>query len=319
MEFVKKHVIFDHAKSRYVNKNKERRIIMLKLGIMTDQVSMDFEKALMAIKEYGLEYIEIHSLWDKNIEELTDDEISSAKKLVCKYGLKVSNIASTCFLQCPLRDSNEIKIKSFGDHFINIFGDYKKHLDFFQHCIKLSEIFETNKLRIFGFRKLEPVTDDKIDLIADKLKKPVNIAKKSGITLVLENCPWTYLANGALISKVINKINSIYLRALWDPGNSYFSGVEPYPDDYLNVKDLLGHIHIKDYNRLNKKHTVIFGEGDINYQGLLSSLVKSDFQDVLSLEPGHKDKIGGRIESCRKCVIRLRDVLKKFNVSPDSA
>ena len=209
-------------------------------------------------------------------------------------------------------DNNEIKIKSFCDHFITISGDYKQHLDYFQHCIKLCEIFETDKLRIFGFRKLEPFTDDTIDLIVEKFKKPVDIAKKAGITLVLENCPWTYLPNGALTSKVINKINSKYLRALWDPGNAYVSGFEPYPDDYLNIKDLLGHIHMKDFKRLNKKDTVIIGEGDINYQGLLSSLVKSNFQDVLSLEPEHKDQITGSVEYCRQCIIEVRDILKRI-------
>jgi len=285
---------------------------MLKLGIITDQVSMDFEKALKAIKEYGLEYIDIHALWGKNIEELTNDEITAAKKLISKYGLKVSNIGSTCFLQCHLRDNNEIKIKSFSDHFITIFGDYKQHLDYFQHCIKLCEIFKADTLRIFGFRKLEPFTDNTINLVTEKFIEPVAIAKKAGITLVLENCPWTYLPSGALVSKVINKINSIHLRALWDPGNAYHSGVEPYPDDYLHVKDLLGHIHMKDFKCLNKKDTVIIGEGDINYQGLLSSLVKSNFQDVLSLEPEYKDKIMGSIESCRRCVVEVRDILKRI-------
>ena len=110
---------------------------MLKLGIITDQVSMDFEKALKAIKEYGLEYIDIHALWGKNIEELTNDEITVAKKLISKYKLKVSNIGSTCFLQCHLRDNNKNEIKSFSDHFITIFGDYKQHLEY-----SLDDIFE---------------------------------------------------------------------------------------------------------------------------------------------------------------------------------
>ena len=43
---------------------------MFKIGIITDQVSMDFEEALQIIKEFGVRYIEIHSLWNKTIEEL---------------------------------------------------------------------------------------------------------------------------------------------------------------------------------------------------------------------------------------------------------
>ena len=33
------------------------KLLMFKLRIINDQVSMDFEKTLKAIKEYGLEYL----------------------------------------------------------------------------------------------------------------------------------------------------------------------------------------------------------------------------------------------------------------------
>ena len=44
---------------------------MFKVGIITDQVSMDFEYALKIIEELGIKYIEIHSLWNKTIEDIT--------------------------------------------------------------------------------------------------------------------------------------------------------------------------------------------------------------------------------------------------------
>ena len=53
---------------------------MFQLGIITDQISMDFEKSLKFIKNLGVSYVEIHSLWDKNIEELDRGEINLVKK-----------------------------------------------------------------------------------------------------------------------------------------------------------------------------------------------------------------------------------------------
>ena len=53
-------------------------------------------------------------------------------------------------------------------------------------------------------------------------------------------------------------------------------------------------------------------EGDINYQGLLSDLAKNNFKGVLSLEPEHEDEIKGSIESCRRCVVEVRDILKRI-------
>jgi len=82
----------------YLYSKSLRRIKMFKLGLITDQVSMDFEAALKVIKELGLRYIEIHALWNKNIEELDEREISEAKRLIDKYELEVSIISSTLFL-----------------------------------------------------------------------------------------------------------------------------------------------------------------------------------------------------------------------------
>ena len=46
---------------------------MYKIGTITDQVSMDFEEALFSVREQ-FEYVEIHSLWNKTVEDLSDDE-----------------------------------------------------------------------------------------------------------------------------------------------------------------------------------------------------------------------------------------------------
>jgi len=122
---------------------------MFKIGIITDQISMDFEKALQVIKGFNVRYIEIHSLWNKTVEELTRKEATRAQKLVKKFGFTVSNISSTLFLMCPLQE-HEKKLKTFDEHFITKIGNYKEHLKALEYCIELCRIFGTDKIRIFG-------------------------------------------------------------------------------------------------------------------------------------------------------------------------
>jgi len=263
---------------------------MFNLGVITDQISMDLEKSLKFIKNLGVEYAELHSMWDKNIEELNKDEINSAKKLLKKYQLKVSNISSTVFLQCSLSDKNK-KFEKLTDYFISISGDYSFHLKNLEHCMELAEEFDTNKVRIFGFEVDGGISKDQIvGIVTERVAEPVKLAEKKGIVLILENCPFTYMDESILVKKVIENIGSKNLRALWDPGNLMrvdSKSLIPFPDEYNIIKDYISHIHIKDVTvkgSEKEKRIVPLGTGDVNYDGILKSLKEDEFKGILSLE-----------------------------------
>jgi len=283
---------------------------MYKIGTITDQVSMDFEHALNFIKELGLEYVEIHALWNKNIEELTDDEVAEAKRLLNKYGLKVSIISSTLFLQCHLLESDK-KFGPIDDYFITIAGDYDDHIKALQRCIELCEIFDTDKLRSFGFIKEGHLDDDDaVQKIKEKLQKPIEMVEKAGLMLLLENCPHTYLQFGALTKRAIEQIDSKNFRALWDPANALRSGGSPYPEDYRHIKKYIVHVHAKDVSLEGGVHMVPLGEGIIDYNGILKSLKKDGFNGVISLEPEFVDRVGGRPEGLRKSLDGIKGILE---------
>ncbi len=288
---------------------------MFKIGIITDQVSMDFEEALQIIKEFGVRYIEIHSLWNKTIEELTEEEANQAQKLVKKFGFTVSNISSTLFLMCPLQEHKK-ELKIFDEHFITKIGNYEEHLKALEYCIELCRLFGTDKIRIFGFRKEEDLDKDTaIKLIVEKLRQPVELAEKRKITLILENCPHTYLETGSLTKQVIQKINSKSLKALWDPGNAFRSGKAPYPDDYNNIKSYISHIHLKDFVITDSIYQpVAIGKGNINYRDIIRNLIVDNYEGVISLEPEYKDETGGGAESTKQCLTGMKQIINSLNI-----
>jgi len=60
-----------------------------KLSVITDEISQDLGHALeIASKEFGLNYVELRGLWNKNIINLDEKETAkyggSCKNLVCK-------------------------------------------------------------------------------------------------------------------------------------------------------------------------------------------------------------------------------------------
>jgi len=288
---------------------------MLQLGMITDQVSMDLEYALRVIEELGIDYVEIHSLWNKTIENLSVAEARQAEKMIRKHGLEVSNISATLFLMCHLKRS-EAEVVSFDDYFITKRGDYREHLKALEYCIELCEIFATDKIRIFGFRKEDPLDKETaVEMISEKLRDPVELAEKAGVTLILENCPHTYLRAGWQTGQVIERINSKNLKALWDPGNAFRIGTIPYPDDYEKIRKYVAHIHAKDLARENSGYQpVLLGEGEIDYKEIIRKLVDDSYEGVISLEPEYEAKTGGRVESSKQSVIRIREILGSLDI-----
>jgi len=74
----------------------------MKKAIITNQIDMDFDKAAFLAHEWGFQYLEIHSLWGKTIEDLTHDEVDRMAQIINKYHFRVSCLSSTLFLMCPL-------------------------------------------------------------------------------------------------------------------------------------------------------------------------------------------------------------------------
>lgn len=276
---------------------------------------MDFEEALKTVKGLGLKYIEIHALWNKNIENLTNEEIAKAKTLVKNYDLNVSIISSTLFLQCPIYEE-DIEFDAFDDYFLTLYGDYNVHLKALQKCIMLCEEFNTNKIRIFGFRKKKEIEETMmLDMISKKLMEPLKYAEKAGVELVLENCPHTYIQSGSLSKRIIESLGSKHIRALWDPGNAYRRGFTPYPDGYNTIKTYISHMHAKNYSSSDSDLPVPFDEGIINYKNILQSLINDGYEGIVSLEPEYISEKGGRIGSNKKCFAGYTQIMKELSVS----
>ena len=53
--------------------------------------------AEIATKDFGLHWIELRSMWNKNITDLDAKEIAESKRILEKYQLRVTDIASPLF------------------------------------------------------------------------------------------------------------------------------------------------------------------------------------------------------------------------------
>jgi len=271
----------------------------MKRCIITDQVNSDFEEALKKCRKLGYPYIEIHSIWGKTVEQLSEEDAHHAYELIQKYEMQVVVLASTLFLMTPLRDQDSLR--KFDPAYPVFTGTYAEHVAALEHTLKIAKIMGCANIRVFSFRSPENRIvigdDDDQFLIIDRFRTPVKMAENAGVTLLLENCPYCHLPKGTMTKRITDHFQSPHFKLLWDPANSYQSVKDRIPRKYLNatleeemrsIFKSIGHIHIKDLkyvlHEIKPFKPSILGQGDIAYKEILQILKDGDYHGFCSLE-----------------------------------
>ena len=268
----------------------------MKLGVITNGISRDLEYALQAMNKAGLKYAELQFLWDKEVGDQTPEEIQKIKNLVAQYQVEVSCVSRHNFAGLPVM---EIEPED---------TIYKEHIAGLGRCIHIAQELGTNLVRIMSCRKEMIIfgANGAEEWVAstgawDKLLKlmeaPVKLAEAEGVTLVVETGNNAMITSGVLAKKLIDDLGSKHLKILWDIPNTMYCTEVPYPDAYEEIKDYIGHIHLKDCQVDISRATVRFcrlGEGDVApyLEGIANALLRDNYQGSISLESVYRPDNG---------------------------
>jgi len=280
-----------------------------RVSVINDEITQDFGHACeVAAREFGMGWIELRSMWKKNIVALDEKEVAEARRILEKYQLRVTDIASPLFkVDWPgAPRSKYSEGKSFGADF-----DWKQQDEVLERAIAMARAFQTDRVRCFDFWRL----DDQAPYRAamnDKLRQAADQAGRQGITLILENESACNTATGAEAAKVLDAVKSPHLMLNWDPGNAAASGEVAYPDGYnLLPKERIGHCHCKDAVKKGKGYDwAPMGGGIIDWLGQFKALKRDGYHYAVSLET-HWDG-GGTPEQCsRKSWAGMKKLLQQ--------
>ncbi len=103
-----------------------------------------------------LGWIELRSMWGKNTMDLSDAEIAEAKKILAKYDLQVTDIASPLF-KTDWPGAPRSPYGSKGDMHGAAEVDFKQQDELLERSISLAKQFNTGKVRCFDFWRLDDV------------------------------------------------------------------------------------------------------------------------------------------------------------------
>ncbi len=283
-----------------------------KLGIITDEVTQDFARALAFLSSYSLHYCELRELWNKNLMNLSQEQLDRAKALIAKHRLKVSDLGSPLYKynlpEMPAQPNEK------RDTFQANFTDQDTE-DLLHRSFEMARFFGTDKVRIFSYWRVED-PEKAYPHVRARLAKAAEAAAKERIVLVIENEPSCNIGTGKELGRILREVNSPYLRGNWDPANAVMLGEVPYPNGYREVRGMFAHMHVKDVKKDPKTGKLSWapvGGGFIDWVGQFKALRADEYTGTMSLETHYRRPDGNTLESTRESLEGLLKILREVS------
>jgi L-ribulose-5-phosphate 3-epimerase len=281
-----------------------------KISVITDEISPDFAHACeVASQQFGMQWVEIRTLWNKNAIDLDAKEIADAVDILNKQNLRVTDIASPLF-KVDWPGAPKSKYSPKHDAF-NANLTYDQQGEVLDRCIELARKFNTHRLRCFDFWRLDDQTRYRKE-INEVLQKTAEKTEKNKLILVLENEFECNTATGAEAAQTLAGVPSRNLMLNWDPANAARVGEIAYPDGYkLLPKHRIGHCHVKDVAKTeNGNQWAAMGKGIIDWPGQFAALQRDGYHQAVSLET-HWHGAGTPEASSIECWVGMKEALEK--------
>jgi sugar phosphate isomerase/epimerase len=239
---------------------------MWTLSGFADEIGPDLNDQLEVVADLGLSYIELRSVWDVNVLDLSDAQRAEVAAALADRGIRVSSIGS------PIGK-------------IAITDDFAPHLDRMRHCVEVAQEFEAPYIRLFSF--FMPAGGnpaDHRDEVMHRMSALAEIGGAAGIAMVHENEKEIYGDIPARCLDIVQTVDNEHLQIAWDAANFVQCGVRPFSQGYTMLRPHLTYVQIKD--ALLAEGTVVpAGAGDGEVRETIRALREDGFDGFFSLEP----------------------------------
>jgi L-ribulose-5-phosphate 3-epimerase len=283
-----------------------------RVAVISDEITQDFGRACeVAAREFGMDWIELRGMWNKNLLKLDSKEVNEARRILEKNKLRVTDIASPLF-KVDWPGAPKSKYSPKRDQF-NADFTYEQQDEVLERSIELAKAFNTDRVRFFDFWRLDDQAPYRA-AINDKLREAAEKAAKKDVILVLENEGACNTATAAEAARVLKAASSRNLLLNWDPGNAAERDEKPFPDGYnLLPKERIGHCHCKDTVKKPDGSGYVWaamGQGIIDWTGQFKALKRDGYHFAVSLET-HWRGAGTPEESTRQSWVGMKKELQQ--------
>ncbi|MGB2960494.1 MAG: sugar phosphate isomerase/epimerase family protein [Bacteroidota bacterium] len=262
----------------------------ISLGIVSDEISNDFEEAVGHGLSWGISQYEIRVLRSGRVPDVEEEEFKKVIQTAREKGVEITALSPGTFKQHLSQRS-----------------DLDRELDeTLPRTIALAKGCSASLIITFGFQREEGEPSSHYDLAVEYMGRAAAIAEKEGIKLAIENEPGFWADTGVNTLRLIRDVNSSALGANWDPCNAYGTDEVPYPEGYEAIKPAIINVHAKDTLKGALIQCVPVGEGIIDWQGQVQALVRDRIVRHITIET-HCHPL---VENSQKNVQVLRKMLE---------
>lgn len=197
----------------------------VKLFAFADEASKQIDKQIIAMKQNGLQGLEIRGVDGTNVSEITIEKAREVRKKLDDNGLITWSIGS------PI---GKVKLTD----------DFTAHLDTFRHTLEVADILGAKNLRLFSFYmpKGEDPTPYRNEVI-ERMGRFLEIGRDSGIALCHENEKGIY---GDMATRCLELHQAFpELYGIFDPANFVQCGQDTL-EAWELLKPYVRYMHIKD-------------------------------------------------------------------------
>jgi sugar phosphate isomerase/epimerase len=265
-----------------------------------DEISPELDEQLNTLVDESMRYMELRSVWNKNVLDLTDEELEKVKSVASERGIRTSSIGS------PIGK-------------VSITEPFERHMERFRRALYAADVMQAPYVRVFSFFIPE---DQEPALYREEVLERMGVlageAEDAGVTLLHENEKEIYGDVPSRCVDILAGVDSPALRAAWDAANFVQCEVSrPYTEGYELLRPYVEYVHVKDA-LASTGRVVPAGEGDGQLPETLSALRASGFDGFFSLEPhlasaGTYSGFSGP-ELFRKAAGAFKDLLRRQGI-----
>ncbi len=266
----------------------------MKIGIVTDEISLKVEESLRYCKEWEIDRVEIRCLESGRVPYISDEEFKKFIELKNKYGIKVTAL-SPGFFKGKFSEKEKYQ------------EELNKHLP---NLIKMCETLDTKLIIIFGFNREKGEPESNRDGVVNVFGEIAKRTEKYGIKIAVENEPGFWCDTGSNTAKIIRNVNMKNFGSNWDPANAYYENEETaYPQGYNSIKDLIFNVHVKDTKVGSLVQCCPVGEGAIDWNGQMKALLADKIVEHVTIET-HCLPL---IEKSKIDIDRITKIIQKYS------